>query len=61
MADDVESVLGALDLRRYMLVGHSMAGKVTQIVAARRPGGLGGLLLVAPAPLTDERWLRAFV
>ncbi len=52
MADDVESVLGALDLRRYALVGHSMGGKVAQIVAARRPRGLGGLVLVAPAPPT---------
>jgi 3-oxoadipate enol-lactonase len=52
MADDVEGVVRALDLRRYVLVGHSMGGKVAQIVAARRPRGLAGLVLVAPAPPT---------
>jgi pimeloyl-ACP methyl ester carboxylesterase len=52
LADDVESVVAALDLRRYVLVGHSMGGKVAQIVAARRPSGLAGLVLVAPAPPT---------
>jgi pimeloyl-ACP methyl ester carboxylesterase len=52
MADDVESVTTALDLRRYVLVGHSMGGKVAQIVATRQPGGLVGLVLVAPAPPT---------
>jgi pimeloyl-ACP methyl ester carboxylesterase len=52
MADDVEGVVRALDLRRYVLVGHSMGGKVAQIVAARRPPGLAGLVLVAPAPTT---------
>jgi len=52
MADDVESVVRALDVRRYVLVGHSMGGKVAQIVATRRPPGLAGLVLVAPAPPT---------
>jgi pimeloyl-ACP methyl ester carboxylesterase len=52
MADDVERVLRVLELRRYVLVGHSMGGKVAQIVATRRPGGLVGLVLVAPAPPT---------
>ena len=35
MADDVEGVVRAIDLRRYVLVGHSMGGKVALIVAAR--------------------------
>ena len=47
MADDVESVVRTLDLRRYVLVGHSMGGKVAQIVAKRQPPGLAGLVLVA--------------
>src|SRR5262249_50901587 len=47
MADDVERVVRTLDLRRYVLVGHSMGGKVAQIVAKRQPPGLARLVLVA--------------
>jgi len=50
MADDVETVARTLMLKRYVLVGHSMGGKVAQVVATRRPGGLVGLVLVAPRP-----------
>jgi pimeloyl-ACP methyl ester carboxylesterase len=52
MADDVQGVVAALGLQRYVLVGHSMGGKVAQIVAARQPASLLGLVLVAPAPPT---------
>jgi 3-oxoadipate enol-lactonase len=52
MADDAEAVARTLELSSYVLVGHSMGGKVAQIVATRRPDGLMGLLLVAPAPPT---------
>jgi 3-oxoadipate enol-lactonase len=52
MADDAEAVARALGLHHYVLVGHSMGGKVAQIVAKRRPAGLVGLVLVAPAPPT---------
>jgi pimeloyl-ACP methyl ester carboxylesterase len=52
MADDVEAVTRQLGLNRYALVGHSMGGKVAQIVATRRPKQLAGLLLVAPGPPT---------
>lgn len=50
MADDVEDVAAALELARYVLVGHSMGGKVAQVVAARGVSRLAGLVLVAPAP-----------
>ena len=50
MADDVEDVVRALGLKQVVLVGHSMGGKVAQIVAARGTIGPAGLVLVAPAP-----------
>ncbi|WP_426442912.1 alpha/beta fold hydrolase [Bradyrhizobium genosp. P] len=52
MADDVEAVARQLGLDHYVLVGHSMGGKVAQIVAGRCPKGLAGLVLIAPAPPT---------
>lgn len=50
LAADAEGVIAALDLRRYVLVGHSMGGKVAQLMASRRPRGLEALVLVAPSP-----------
>ncbi|WP_186091602.1 alpha/beta fold hydrolase [Burkholderia gladioli] len=50
LAADAEGVIDALGLRRYVLVGHSMGGKVAQLMASRRPRGLEGLVLVAPSP-----------
>lgn len=50
MADDVEAAIAALGLDRYVLVGHSMGGKVAQLLGSRRPSGLVGLVLVAPSP-----------
>jgi pimeloyl-ACP methyl ester carboxylesterase len=51
-AADVEQLIAALDLKQYVLVGHSMGGKIAQLLASRRPAGLQGLVLVAPAPPT---------
>lgn len=50
MADDAQGVIDALDLERFILVGHSMGGKVAQLIASRHPVGLIGLALIAPAP-----------
>ncbi|MFP6561923.1 alpha/beta fold hydrolase [Paraburkholderia sp. B3] len=60
LANDAQDVVEALDLRRYVLVGHSMGGKVAQLLASRRPRGLAGVVLVAPSPpspmaLPDEQ------
>lgn len=52
MADAVEEAVRGLDA--YLLVGHSMGGKVAAVLAARRPTGLAGLVLVAPSPLSPE-------
>jgi pimeloyl-ACP methyl ester carboxylesterase len=50
LADDVLDVVRELGIQRYVLVGHSMGGKVAQLAASRRPEGLAGLVLIAPAP-----------
>jgi pimeloyl-ACP methyl ester carboxylesterase len=55
LARDVEGVITALGLKRYVLVGHSMGGKIAQLMASRRPDGLQGLLLVAPSPPSPMR------
>jgi pimeloyl-ACP methyl ester carboxylesterase len=50
--DDVEGVIDALKVKDFVLVGHSMGGKIVQILAGRRPDGLRAVVLVAPAPPT---------
>ncbi|RZS91618.1 pimeloyl-ACP methyl ester carboxylesterase [Motilibacter rhizosphaerae] len=50
LAEDTRRVVETVGLDDYVLVGHSMGGKVAQLVAAARPAGLRGLVLVAPAP-----------
>jgi pimeloyl-ACP methyl ester carboxylesterase len=52
LADDAQGVIDALGLQRFVLVGHSMGGKVAQLLASRRPRGLEALVLVAPSPPT---------
>jgi pimeloyl-ACP methyl ester carboxylesterase len=51
-AADVEGLIEALKLKDYVLVGHSMGGKIAQILAGRRPDGLRSVVLVGPAPPT---------
>lgn len=50
LADDAQRLVESLDLDHYILVGHSMGGKVAQLLASRHPAGLAGLVLVAPSP-----------
>lgn len=49
-AADIMAVIESLELKEYVLAGHSMGGKIAQLIASRRPHGLAGLVLVAPAP-----------
>lgn len=51
-ANDVRGVIDTLGLKRYFLVGHSMGGKVAQLLASEQPQGLAGLILVASSPLS---------
>lgn len=50
LVDDARRVIDALGHPRHVLVGHSMGGKVAQMLAAAKPEGLAGVVLVAPAP-----------
>lgn len=50
LARDTHEIIADTGLADYLLVGHSMGGKVAQLVAAARPAGLVGLVLVGPAP-----------
>lgn len=54
LALDAKEILRALGIQRYVLVGHSMGGKVAQLLAAERPDGLEKLVLVAPATPTPQ-------
>jgi pimeloyl-ACP methyl ester carboxylesterase len=49
-ATDALFVIGAMNLTDYSLIGHSMGGKIAQVVAMRHPDGLKTLVLLAPAP-----------
>lgn len=51
-AADVEAVIAELGLPNFVLVGHSMGGKIAQIIASHHPTGLRALVLIAPAPPT---------
>ncbi|MEX1657087.1 alpha/beta hydrolase [Streptomyces pseudovenezuelae] len=50
LADDTLAVLADAGVTDFVLVGHSMGGKVAQLVAATRPVGLRGIVLVGSAP-----------
>ncbi|EPE34612.1 alpha/beta-Hydrolase [Glarea lozoyensis ATCC 20868] len=53
LALDIEDLLSKLALRDILLVGHSMGGKVAQLIAGRNnTPNLKGLILIAPAPPT---------
>ena len=53
-ADDVVGRCDALGVDRFVVVGHSMGGRVAMAVAARQPRRVAGLVLLAPSPPTPE-------
>lgn len=54
MAEQFAQVTTQLGLKRWVLVGHSMTGKVAAVLAGSRPPGLEKLVLVTPSPLSPE-------
>jgi len=54
LADEAMALIDRLGITKYVLVGHSMGGKVAQLIASRHPVGLAGLVLVAPAAPTPS-------
>jgi pimeloyl-ACP methyl ester carboxylesterase len=59
LADDAQRIIQSCNLSSFVLVGHSMGGKTAQLLAARRPAGLTGVVLVAPAPPAPDGVTRA--
>ncbi len=53
-ADDVAALVDDLKLKRFVLIGHSMGGKIALQFAAGQPSGLASLVLLAPSPPTSE-------
>lgn len=53
-ADEVAAFVAARQLQQYVLVGHSMGGKIALALAARQPAGLRGVALLSPSPPTPE-------
>lgn len=52
--DWVAEFVAAQKLEEYVLIGHSMGGKIALALAARQPAGLSGLVLLSPSPPTPE-------
>jgi pimeloyl-ACP methyl ester carboxylesterase len=54
VAQAVAQRIASLHLDSYILIGHSMGGKLALACAAVNPPGLAGLVLVAPSPPSPE-------
>ena len=54
MADDIHELVSKLRLPSFIVVGHSMGGKVALALAAKQPAGLVGVALLAPSPPSPE-------
>ena len=55
MTDDLEAVLDAVAIDRFVLVGFSMGGRVAMTFAGRHPERLAGLVIVDIGPEVDAR------
>lgn len=55
MTDDLEAVLEALQIDRFVLLGFSMGGRVSMTFAGRHPERLAGLVIADIGPEVDAR------
>jgi pimeloyl-ACP methyl ester carboxylesterase len=55
-AADIDAFVHALDLRNFVLIGHSMGGTVSLLYASRHPGRMSKLVVVdSTLQMTEER------
>ena len=56
MAEDVRMLIESEGLKRPVLIGHSMGGKIAMALALEHPGAVGRLIVVdiAPVPYADR-------
>ena len=55
LAEDIEAVVDSLDLKRFVLVGHSLGAAAAIAFAGSHPGRVAGLMLIgAPGRLPAE-------
>jgi len=55
MTDDLEAVLDAFEIDRFVLIGFSMGGRVAMTFAGRHPERLAGLVVIDIGPEVDAR------
>jgi aminoacrylate hydrolase len=60
LADDLQALIGALQLERPVLIGHSTGGAIGQVLAAREPQLLAGMLLYASWSKSDAHFNWCF-
>jgi pimeloyl-ACP methyl ester carboxylesterase len=53
LANDIERVVDALELEKFVLVGHSMGGAVATAYAAEHPERVAGLMLIGTPGKSD--------
>lgn len=54
MARQVHARIESMRLARFVLVGHSMSGKIALVITAQQPANLAGVALVSPSPPGPE-------
>jgi pimeloyl-ACP methyl ester carboxylesterase len=52
---DLECVTAALGVERFVLLGHSLGGRIATLFAGKHPGRMAGLVLVDSGPELDAR------